>query len=188
MKTQNTFSVVIIVGLVALAGFGVWKLYQSGKLSRIYGRLEDAKTAVVKKIEEKKSQGSLIVVNVLDKKMYDDAHIKGSIHVDYSDLTKEAQKWDKNATVVIYCADYLCGASYSGAQQLAALGFKDVRAYEGGMAEWYQLHQKDSAYELEGPAQLGYLAVASKKPNVHHEGTQVKEISAQELRDLLKAS
>jgi hypothetical protein len=63
-----------------------------------------------------------------------------------------------------------------------------VRAYEGGMAEWYQLHQKDASYELEGPAKMEYLAVASKKPNVSHGGSQVKEVSAQELRDLLQKS
>jgi rhodanese-related sulfurtransferase len=179
MKTENTVQVIVAAGLVILVGWGVWKWYTS--------RNQPSGIKVAKQQLEP-SQGKLIVVNVLDKKLYDDAHIKGSIHVDYSDLSKEAQKWNKDTTIVVYCADYLCGASASGAQQLATLGFKDVRAYEGGMAEWHQLHQKDALYELEGPAKMEYLSVVSKKQNVPHGGTQVKEISAQDLRDLLKSS
>jgi rhodanese-related sulfurtransferase len=180
MKTENTLQMIAVAGLVILASWGIWKWYGSKN------QPSGIKVATQQVVEA--PQGKLIVVNVLDKKLYDDAHIKGSIHVDYTDLSKEAQKWNKDATVVVYCADYLCGASASGAQQLAALGFKDVRAYEGGMAEWHQLHQKDASYELEGPAKMEYLSVVSKKQNVPHGSAQVKEISAQELRDLLKNS
>lgn len=125
----------------------------------------------------------LKVINVLEKKFYDDAHIAGSINVDYADLEKEAAGWDKDATIVVYCSNYACTASSGAARILTGLGFNDVRAYEGGMAEWYQLSKQDAAYAVEGPSKEDYLAMMVKKPSGAAEG--VKVITAEELKELL---
>ena len=47
------------------------------------------------------SKQSMIVVNVLDKEMYDDCHIAGSIQVPFADVEKEAKKWDKTLPMSI---------------------------------------------------------------------------------------
>ena len=125
----------------------------------------------------------LRVINVLSKDLYHDAHIAGSEHVDYGDLIHVAQKWNRDTPLVIYCSNYQCTASGQGAKELKKLGFTNVRAYEGGTAEWYQLGQSDPAYVVTGPAQQSYLTMVVRDPGIF---SDVEKITAQELLLLMK--
>ncbi len=133
--------------------------------------------------QEKKSvsekTASLYVVNVLSKDMYNDAHIKGSIHIDLDDLEMYADKWDKNTPVVFYCSNYQCSASGHAAKVFKHAGFKQVYAYEGGAAEWSQL-----GYPMEGSQTQeisGYLKQVIQAPNQdQHDG-----ITAAELKNMM---
>jgi rhodanese-related sulfurtransferase len=131
-----------------------------------------------------KHEASLYVVNVLDQAQYNDAHIKGSINIQLQELEEKVKDWNKDATVVFYCSNYMCTASGQAAKMLTALGFKDTRAFEGGMAEWYQLHKDDAEYALVGKAQDGYLTMVIKKPATEPAGVQI--IDAKELKKLMK--
>ncbi len=130
------------------------------------------------------TQQKIMVVNVLDKVDYDDARIKGSVHVPFEDVEKHAATWNKEVPVVVYCSNYMCMASGAAAEQLTALGFKDVYAYEGGMAEWYQLSKNAPEYAVEGPAQAEYLSIVVPKPA--HANKKFKNIDAQELQKMMK--
>lgn len=141
------------------------------------GSKEDKATAASSKI---------LVVNVLDASLYNDAHIAGSINVPLADLQNAAQKWDKEVPVVIYCSNYTCSASAGGARILQGLGFKNVSAYEGGMAQWYQLSREDNTYGVEGPTKEDYLSVKVTPPS-HEAAQDVKIITAQELREQLRS-
>ena len=102
----------------------------------------------------------LFVVNVLDKKHYDDCHITGSIHVSIDKLESFASTLDKERSeVIFYCSNYMCTTSGFAAKKLMNLGFKNVAAYEGGTAEWYQ-----RGLPTEGPAQESYLKMVINKP------------------------
>lgn len=126
------------------------------------------------------------VVNVLDDKLYADAHIKGSVHVDYDKIKDAAAAWDKNDTVVVYCANYQCKASGEAARQLQEMGFVNAKAYEGGMAEWYQLNKAgDASYAFEGPAQESYLATVVE-PAAPEAGVVV--INAADLKELMTSA
>lgn len=129
-------------------------------------------------------QNSVVLVNVLDEKLFNDRHIAGSINVSLQDLEKASAAWDKNATVVLYCSNYMCTASSQGAKELMKLGFNDVRVYEGGTAEWHQLNKNDDSYALVGPGSEAYLNIVLEKPLAS--STEVKEISAEELKKILK--
>lgn len=131
----------------------------------------------------KDSDKKLYVINVLDDVLYKDAHIKGSVQVSLSELEDKARTWNKDATVVAYCSNYACTASSYAARVLQSMGFKKVYAYEGGMAEWYQLHKEDMSYGVEGDAQESYLHVVMTKPETNPEGVNI--ITAQELKELL---
>lgn len=132
------------------------------------------------------AKSSLHVINVLDKALYDDAHIKGSEQIDSDVVEKVAQNWDKNSTIVVYCANYMCSASRDIAKKLTAMGFKNTKAYEGGTAEWYQLSQKDPSYAIVGPAQEKYLKVPIKAPQEHP--ADVAIIEAEALKSLLQGA
>lgn len=132
---------------------------------------------------------SLRLVNVLDKEQFDDAHIDGgaqvqSIQSSLQDLPNQAAEWDKSVPVVTYCSNYYCLASSSAAEKLMDLGFKEVYAYEAGMAEWFQLSQQDKEYRVAGPAQAKYLNIKVKKSSKKHEN--IRLISSQQLKELIK--
>lgn len=146
-----------------------------------------------------KEHPSMLVINVLDEVHYNDAHIKGSINVpmmnlkEYMDDIKKADQKNMQIPVVIYCSNYACGASSAAAKQLQKMGFDHVWAYEGGMAEWYQLNFPQGDYNLvakveypfEGSAKNEYLKAPNPKTEIGAEA-DVPVISAQELRKMMQ--
>ncbi len=124
---------------------------------------------------EKKLSG-VVVVNVLNKKFYNDCHIKDSVHVELDQLEQWAtEKVAADAELVFYCSNYMCSTSEYAAKKLKALGFKYVAVYEGGTAEWYQ-----QGLPVEGPSKQAYLK-KSMTPVAEQSGSAIPSITAQEL-------
>jgi rhodanese-related sulfurtransferase len=127
--------------------------------------------------EKKSSQArhtGLVVVNVLDKELFDDCHIKGSINIPFETIEICKDIIDKNAEVVFYCSNYFCSASGQACKMLKKEGFSRVYAYEGGTAEWFQ-----QGLPVEGPAQSSYLT-KHIKPSDEHD-PEISLISMNEL-------
>jgi rhodanese-related sulfurtransferase len=122
---------------------------------------------------------SLLVINLLDRDYYDDAHIKGSVQVLFEHLTDYVHSVDKNTPIIVYCSNYQCGSSAAAWQLLKSLGFANIWAYEGGMAEWFQL-----GLPTKGPAQKPYLKRIIAKPAAEEEG--IRLITAQELKEKME--
>lgn len=123
-------------------------------------------------------QKGLVVINVLDKELYDDCHIKGSINVPITDIESYAQeRIDNAADIVLYCSNYFCGSSSFAREKLVKLGFKSVWVYEGGTAEWFQLN-----YPVDGPAKSPYLSKKIMVPE-HQEDFMV---SAETLKKMIE--
>jgi rhodanese-related sulfurtransferase len=100
------------------------------------------------------------IISVNSEDVYSDAHIPGDMRIAYDKLDTldtETKGWAKNSPIVVYCTDYTCTASKAFVKELKKLGFSNVTAYSGGIAEWYQLGLKDKNYRVEGPAQEGFL-------------------------------
>lgn len=123
-------------------------------------------------------QSGLILINVLDKDWYDDCHIKGSINVPFSELDEFVKRLDmEKAEIVLYCSNYFCTSSLYGCKHLKEMGFKQVWAYEGGTAEWYQL-----GLPVNGPSQRAYL---SKPVKAHEPASDACIITAAVLAEKL---
>jgi len=126
---------------------------------------------------------SLYVINVLDRDLYNDCHIAGSVQVSLDAIESFVKNLDKNVEIVVYCSGYSCLASSQVAQQLKTLGFDHVWAYEAGMADW---HQKASAtpakYPTVGACTKSYLKMANEKPT-HEESSSAAFIDTDELRE-----
>lgn len=136
--------------------------------------------------QETKKEQSLYVLNVLDKDAYDDCRIAGSTNVPFQEVETFAKGLDRNAEIVVYCANYTCSASGAAAQKLKAMGFQKVWAYEGGTAEWYQAGLKEAnQYPVEGSCKATYLAAANEKP-VAMEEELVPVISLAQLREKMQ--
>ncbi len=124
---------------------------------------------------------SLHVVNVLSKDMYDDAHIKGSVHMDLDDLDMYAEKWNKETPLVFYCSNYQCSASGHAAKVFKKAGFKHVYAYEGGAAEWSQL-----GFPMEGSRTEEISSYLNQPAGTQQEGQHDFDIiTAAELKDMM---
>lgn len=94
----------------------------------------------------------VLVVNVLGRRFWEDARIKGSVCAPLKELEQEARKWDRNQKIVVYCACKQCDASAKAYRLLKSMGFKRVLAYEGGIREWYR-----NGLPCEGPCKYEYL-------------------------------
>lgn len=122
----------------------------------------------------------LLVINVLGQDSYDDCHIAGSISVPRDELEEFIRSFDREHTdIVVYCAHSNCPLSRQAWYIAHDMGFKNVKAYEGGIREWFQ-----KKFPTRGMCKLAYL----KEPLVpaEKEDRAVDAISAEELRAKMK--
>lgn len=124
-------------------------------------------------------QQDLYVINVLDKAMYENCHIAGSIQLELEEVEAFVKNLKKNTELVIYCSNYMCSASGQIAKKLKNLGFTQVWAYEGGVAEWYQM-----GLPVKGICSDTYLN--KKMSKVEQEAEEFEAITAQELYEKMK--
>jgi rhodanese-related sulfurtransferase len=117
----------------------------------------------------------MYVFNVLAPEVFHDCHITGTLNVPYAELADYVKDFPKNTEIIVYCASPICPMSRKAWQLLQELGFTNVRAYEGGMAEWYSL-----GYPYEGPAQKDYLKQEYEEPT-----DGIPTITADELKQKL---
>lgn len=133
----------------------------------------------------------LILLNVLGKQFFDDCHIAPSSAqvlstvVEFEDLDSFADTLDRSIPVVLYCSNYQCTASGSGAALLHRKGFSSVYVYEGGMAEW-----KQKGLPVEGPCTEKYLFRVVEAPvgPVTDENLPYTILTAEELHQKMLAA
>ena len=148
-----------------------------GILALILGAYLVYKLAMPSKIKVTK-ESELVLINVLDKNLYDDCHISGSVNIPFDKFEEFADKLNKKDHIVVYCSNYMCTASGATAKMLKNKGFENVWAYEAGTAGWLQ-----EGLKVEGPCSQAYLKLKTEKPA--HQDADVKVISTAELREKL---
>jgi rhodanese-related sulfurtransferase len=76
--------------------------------------------------------------NVLTDDYFTGEMIPGSrrVPLDRIGRTVAGDALPRDAAIVVYCAGPTCPQSRQAAEKLTALGFTDVRAFEGGLEEW----------------------------------------------------
>lgn len=126
-------------------------------------------------------KGGLVVVNVLDKELYDDCHIAGSINIPLDELDQRMDTIVREADVVVYCSNYQCTGSEYAATKFLNKGFKNVSVYEGGMAEWFQ-----AGLPVEGDHLKEYLHKPFLKI-VNQERSLIPIVTMDELAKKMKA-
>jgi len=117
------------------------------------------------------------IINVLGPAVFEDCHIKGSINVPLDSLVDYAKDIPKDTELVVHCASYICPMSKRAWQLLKDQGFTQVKAYEGGTAEWYA-----QGLPTEGPAEQTYLKEQYDKPITNGD---VETIDIEELKQKL---
>jgi len=81
-----------------------------------------------------------ILVEALPEKYYKDKHLPGALNIphDAVDSLAPALLPNKNAEIVVYCANAPCRNSGLAAQRLTELGYTNVRDYHEGKADWVE--------------------------------------------------
>lgn len=121
----------------------------------------------------------VVVINVLDKSLYKDCHIPGSIQVDFDKVEAQVRTLAKDHPIVVYCSNYTCMTSHFVVKQLLEKGYTNARVYIGGMAAWFQ-----AGYPVEGPAKSPYLHKEIKL--VEENSDELPVVTTKELAELLK--
>lgn len=89
---------------------------------------------------ELSSDNPPILVEALGRQQYENAHLPGAINIPHTQLDKLAPALlpDRDAAVVVYCADTPCPYSGIVTRRLHSLGYTNVRDFEAGKAEWIE--------------------------------------------------
>ncbi|MBA3445941.1 MAG: rhodanese-like domain-containing protein [Gemmatimonadales bacterium] len=76
--------------------------------------------------------------NVLSDEYFKGELIPGSLRVPVDTVGREAGRLGlpQNAEIIVYCAGPTCPSSTQAGETLMALGYTNVKAYEGGLEEW----------------------------------------------------
>ena len=80
----------------------------------------------------------LVLVDALAPMSFAHSHLPGAINLPPAQVDPKPIP-DKDAEIVVYCANPECESSIDTAAQLLALGFTNVRHYPGGKDEWRSL-------------------------------------------------
>ena len=115
----------------------------------------------------------LVIINVLEPEQYNDCHIKGSINIAPDKIATCANTVEKDAKVVVYCTNPMCTASDYARKELMKMGFKNVHAYEAGIAGWYQ-----AKLPVEGPCNEGYLKMMVTEPEPAEGTISTRDLAA----------
>jgi rhodanese-related sulfurtransferase len=76
--------------------------------------------------------------NVLTDDYFTGELIAGSRRVPVDRVGREVAETqlDRGAAIVVYCSGPTCPQSRAAAEKLVALGYRDVRLFEGGLEAW----------------------------------------------------
>jgi rhodanese-related sulfurtransferase len=79
-----------------------------------------------------------ILVEALPPIMFHQAHLPGAVNLPPQQVEERAARVlpDKNADIVVYCESLTCDASETAADQLATMGYTNVRVYVEGKEDW----------------------------------------------------
>ena len=82
--------------------------------------------------------GDVTVVEALPASYYEDAHLPGAINIPHTEVRNLAPALlpDKDAAIVVYCANEPCPNSGIAATVLGKLGYTNVRDYAEGKDDW----------------------------------------------------
>jgi len=95
-------------------------------------------TTTLEELKQLLTEGDVVLLEALPPMSYEATHLPGAKNLPLDDIDERAVILvpDKAVPVVTYCTGVSCPNSKIAAHRLTALGYLDVRAYEGGKEEW----------------------------------------------------
>ena len=89
-------------------------------------------------LAEKVLAGRVVLVEALPERYYVDRHLPGALHLPHDQVAALAPSLlkDKDAEIVVYCANVNCQNSHIAANSLLGLGYRSVSVYAEGKQDW----------------------------------------------------
>lgn len=83
----------------------------------------------------------MTIIETLPVKYFDAGHIPGAVNIPLDDIKGKAPSMlqDKNALIVVYCANTECQNSTQAAQVLQQMGYSNVMEYVEGKQHWTEM-------------------------------------------------
>ena len=84
--------------------------------------------------------GGVTVVEALPPMYFADAHLPGAVNLPHDRVRELAPALlpDRDAAIVVYCANTPCQNSGIATRELIAMGYRDVREYAEGKQDWIE--------------------------------------------------
>lgn len=91
-------------------------------------------------LAEKVLAGRVVLVEALPERHYVDRHLPGALHLPHDQVAALAPTLlrDKEAHIVVYCANVNCQNSHIAANALLGLGYRNVAVYAEGKQDWVE--------------------------------------------------
>jgi rhodanese-related sulfurtransferase len=82
--------------------------------------------------------GTVTVVDALPEPRWAQQHLPGALNVAEDQVVEKASELlpNRDADIVVYCANATCHSSQAVASQLQRLGYTRVRKYREGIQDW----------------------------------------------------
>ena len=82
----------------------------------------------------------VVLVEALPEKYYRHSHLPGAVNIPHDEVDALAPDLlqDRDAQIVVYCANAECRNSGIAARRLDELGYTNVSVYEAGKADWIE--------------------------------------------------
>lgn len=132
---MNVLTIVVIAGLVPLAGFGFWKLtrYFWLKIYYRYQGVNDVGVATARALSQKRG---LLLLDVREPDEYDEAHVDGVTLIPLGQLVSRTDEIQahQNQPLLIICRGGVRSAK--ACLILEKLGFEHPLNVAGGMTAW----------------------------------------------------
>ena len=90
-------------------------------------------------LNEMLESSQVFILDIRDKKSYEEGHIPGALHVNPSEFDQQCNKLSPDEFVLVYC--YHGISSQSIAQNLVDKGFRNVFSLTGGYEVWRDHHK-----------------------------------------------
>ncbi len=80
----------------------------------------------------------ITLVEALPERYYADGHLPGAININHDEVDAKAPSLlpDKDALIVVYCANTACNNSTVVVNELIGLGYRNVHKYAEGKQDW----------------------------------------------------
>lgn len=79
-----------------------------------------------------------ILVEALPERYFRAGHLPGALNINHDSIKTAAPSLlpDKDAEVIVYCANQACQNSDMAAVQLVAMGYRKVAVFKSGKQDW----------------------------------------------------